>query len=99
MARAHPVLERPLKVLDAIFTRRSVRGYSPQPVEPSVVTALLDAAVQAPTAMHAEPWAFVIVQDRAALRRISDRAKGLWAEQAAHFHALHPGDGATAETF
>jgi len=36
---------------------------------------LLDAAVQAPTAMHMEPWAFVVVQDRALLRRCSDRAK------------------------
>jgi nitroreductase len=27
--------------------------------------------------MHVEPWAFVVIQDRALLRRISDRAKTL----------------------
>ena len=52
--------ERPLSALDAIFSRRSVRAYVDQPLDEATVRALLDAAVQAPTAMHAEPWVFVI---------------------------------------
>ena len=43
---------------------------------------LLDAAVHAPTAMHQEPWKFVVIQDRALLRRLSDRAKALAIAQA-----------------
>lgn len=85
------VQERPLTALDAIFLRRSVRAYTPKKLDRATVSALLDAAVQAPTAMHLEPWAFVVVQDAAALKRLSDRAKGSWAAEAAHYRDLHPG--------
>lgn len=78
-----------LSALDAIFTRRSVRSYLPQPIDESTVRALLDAAVQAPTAMHVEPWKFVIVQDREMLMRLSNRAKQKWLEEAAHYRDLH----------
>ena len=69
-----------LTALDAIFTRRSVRTYREQPLEESTIRSLLDAAVQAPTAMHSEPWRFVIVQDPEILKRLSDRAKREWNE-------------------
>jgi nitroreductase len=96
----HQMLERPLSALDAIFTRRSVRAYAPQILGESTVRSLLDAAAQAPTALHAEPWAFLVVQDRAALKRLSDRAKGKWSEEAAHYRDLHPaGDPAVGLAF
>jgi nitroreductase len=96
----HQQLERPLSALDTIFTRRSVRGYAPQVLNPATVRSLLDAAVQAPTALHAEPWAFVVVQDRSLLKRLSDRAKGKWAGEASHDRDLHPaGDPAMSQAF
>lgn len=64
----------PRSVMDAIYERRSVRAYAARPVDRAAVLQLLDAAVHAPTAMHEEPWEFVVVQDRATLRRLSDRA-------------------------
>jgi nitroreductase len=51
-------------------------------LEASTVRALLDAAVQAPTAMHEQPWLFVVVQDRRLLRRISEHIKAAWADNA-----------------
>jgi nitroreductase len=63
--------------MNAIYKRRSVRAYSDKPVGEAAVRELLDAAVQAPTAMHLEPWAFAIVQDKAVLKRYSDRAKAM----------------------
>jgi nitroreductase len=92
-ATTHRFQARPLSALDAIFTRRSVRAYTPQSLDESTIRSLLDAAVQAPTAMHTEPWAFVIVQDRAVLKRISDRAKASWAREATHYRDLHAGVG------
>jgi nitroreductase len=80
---------RPLSALDAIFLRRSVRAYAPQPLEEATIRSLLDAAVRAPSAMHAEPWAFVIIQDRATLKRYSDRAKGTWEREADRYRDLH----------
>jgi nitroreductase len=92
--------ERPLSALDAIFTRRSVRSYTAQTIDRATVRALLDAAVQAPTALHAEPWAFVVIQDRAMLRRYSDLAKGSWAKEAIKYRDLHIlGDAAAAARF
>lgn len=64
-------------VLEAIRGRRAVRAYTARKVEAEVVRALIDAAVQAPSAVNQQPWAFVVLQDEALLRRISDRAKEL----------------------
>lgn len=68
-------------ILQAIYRRRSIRSFTPAPVTEAQIRELLRAAVHAPTAMHAEPWTFAIVQDRALLQRISDRAKVLAAEE------------------
>jgi nitroreductase len=73
---------------NAIFGRRSVRAYSPEPVDALTLRALLAAAVRAPTAMHGEPWQFVIVHNPELLKRLSARAiEGLAAE------AVHLGAG------
>ncbi len=79
----------PLSALDAIFLRRSVRSYERRKVDAGTVRALLDAAVQAPTAVHMEPWAFVVVQDDAMLRRYSEAAKASWVRESAKYEALH----------
>lgn len=76
------MMERPLTTLDAIYTRRSVRSFQPVVLEQSTVRGLLDAAVQAPTALHQQPWLFAIVQDRSTLRRLSAAAKRLWTMHA-----------------
>jgi nitroreductase len=68
----------PLSVKEAIASRRAVRSFLPEPIDDAKIQSLLGAAVHAPTAMHREPWAFVIVQDRAVLRRLSDRVKAHW---------------------
>lgn len=67
-------------VLDAIRARRTVRSYTPERPGETLILELLDAAVRAPTAMHREPWAFVVVQDRARLQHLSDRAKAMLRE-------------------
>jgi nitroreductase len=82
-----------MSVMEAINTRRSVRAYLPQPLDRATIRALLAAAVRAPTAMHGEPWAFVILQDPQVLKRVSDRAKVLFAEEE---HRLHLDQGGHA---
>ena len=58
---------------------------------------LLKAAVKAPTAMHAEPWAFAVVQDRALLKKYSDLAKTTWSPERHGPHAIaHPTAGSHA---
>lgn len=76
----------PLSTTDAILKRRSVRDFTPERLTPPTVERLLNAAVRAPTAMHLEPWGFIVVQDTALLRHISDRAKALFAAEVRREH-------------
>lgn len=78
-------------VSQTIQTRCSVRSYRDGSVDRETVQELLDAAVRAPTAMHEEPWAFLIVQDRCLLKTLSDRAKPLFAEQLRKSGSERPG--------
>ena len=64
-----------MSAMDAIYHRRAVRDYTPQTIDQAVIRTLLDAAVQAPTAMHEEPWSFAVIQDKNLLNRLSDSAK------------------------
>jgi nitroreductase len=64
-----------MELLKAINERRSVREYTDEPVSDAVLRELIDAAIQAPSAINQQPWCFVVVKDRALLSHISDRAK------------------------
>jgi nitroreductase len=75
-----------MSVLEAIRLRRSVRAFSPQRLDRTIIQQLLDAAVRAPTAVHEEPWAFAIVQDPGTLKRLSNRAKPLFLEEVHRAH-------------
>lgn len=92
---SHAAVAHELSTLDAIYHRRAVRAYRSDPVDDATIHRLLDAAVHAPTAMHEEPWAFVVVQDRAMLERISDRAKAIMVAEARAHRDLLRAPGAT----
>jgi len=74
-------------ILKAIYSRHSVRAYSSTPLDSTTIQTLLEAAVHAPTAMHEEPWAFVVVQNKQVLKQLSDQAKPLFVEEARHRNA------------
>ncbi len=81
-----------MELIDAIYRRRAVRSYTEKPVAKSEIHALLDAAVQAPSAMNEQLWAFAIIQDASHLRGYSERAKAHLmkspVERSSH-HRLH----------
>lgn len=64
-----------MDVQEAIRTRRSVREFTSEPVDQSALRQLVDAAIQAPSAMNRQPWSFVVVRDKSLLARISREAK------------------------
>ena len=76
--------------MEAINARRSVRTFTVRKTDRRAINRLLAAAVRAPTAVHEELWAFVVVQDADTLKRLSDKAKPLFAQQA---HLDHGGHG------
>jgi len=79
--------ETGMSVTDAIYTRRATRSYLPKQIDKEAVHTLLAAAVQAPTAMHEEPWAFAVIQDKDILKRLSDTAKALVIKEAHGDHS------------
>ncbi|HUW74370.1 MAG TPA: nitroreductase family protein [Methyloceanibacter sp.] len=79
-----------MELLEAIDGRRSVREYTEAPVDDTVLRDLIDAAIQAPSAINQQPWAFVVVKDGTLLNRISDQAKS---------HLLKASLGAPAHPF
>lgn len=52
-----------MDLFDAIFTRRSIRKYSGEPVSRDEIQTILRAAMYAPSANNQQPWHFLVVDD------------------------------------
>ncbi|MFP4400118.1 MAG: nitroreductase family protein, partial [Desulfonatronovibrio sp.] len=61
-----------MDVMDALFTRRSIRKYKDKPVADEQVKTILEAAMMAPSAGNAQPWQFVICRDKETMARIKE---------------------------
>lgn len=64
-----------MELMEAINNRRSVRNYTNVKVANNLIEDLLQAAVQAPSAMNAQPWAYAVIQDDVLLKEYSTRTK------------------------
>jgi nitroreductase len=85
-----------MEALEAIRTRRSVRKYSDQPVEPEKLQAVLEAVQQAPSWSNLQCWSLVVVSDQAVRDRISELS---FVESffAAHGYKSNPAQKALAQ--
>ena len=73
-----------------ISGRRAVREYTSQAVDDRTIRLLIDAAVQAPSAVNQQPWTFTVVRDQSLLDRISHGAKShMIATMSGNPHAAH----------
>lgn len=68
------------EVLKAIRDRRSTRGFSGEQLTEEQLQALLDAALQSPTARNTQMWHFSVVQDQKLLDDFSREAGKLMAK-------------------
>ena len=50
-------------LFEAMFSARSIRKLSPDPVPQELITRVLEAATQAPSGGNAQDWVFVVVRD------------------------------------
>jgi nitroreductase len=70
-ACSQPIAEqrerRSNETLSTIHGRRSVRAFTGAPVERSQLEQIVRAGMAAPSAINKQPWAFVVVTDRAQL--------------------------------
>jgi nitroreductase len=64
-----------MEALEAIYHRHAIREFTQQMPDKQVIQSLINAAIQAPSAMNLQPWAFAVIRGRKSLTGISDRAK------------------------
>ncbi len=63
------------ELIDTIFSRRSIRRYTEEPVSEEEIKTLLEAAMAAPSASNRKPWHFVVVSERETLNRLAEAHK------------------------
>ena len=60
-------------VIENILTRRSIRSYTDQDVEPGKLEAILEAGMAAPSGKNGQPWDFVVLTRRKILDEMAER--------------------------
>lgn len=60
---------------ETVKKRISVREYSKKPIEKQDLENIVDAGRLAPTARGVEPWDFIVIQDKAMLKKIAQIAE------------------------
>ncbi|HOW35664.1 MAG TPA: nitroreductase family protein [Candidatus Omnitrophota bacterium] len=56
--------------MKAIFERRSIRKYKPDPLTEETIREILEAAMAAPSAGNEQPWEFIVINNRTVLNEI-----------------------------
>lgn len=69
---------------ELILKRQSDRKYLPDPVAKEDVIKCLEAARLSPSACNAQPWKFVVVDDKEKLAEMADAAEGLGMNKFTH---------------
>lgn len=72
-----------MELMEALRTRRSVRQWKPEPVTDEKLKELVEAAARAPSGGNTQPWAFVVIRDKARLKRLRAAAPGIAGRAAA----------------
>ena len=72
-----------MDVYQAIFTRRDVRRFRPDPVPEDVLTRILDAGHHAGSVGFMQPWNFIIVRDPAKRRALAAAYLDAWHDYVA----------------
>lgn len=60
------------KILQTLTLRRSIRKYTGEPVDREKLEVALKAAMAAPSAGNSRPWQFVVVTERARIRKVCE---------------------------
>jgi nitroreductase len=64
-----------MDLTDAIYGRRAAREYKSTPVDRGLLQQLIEAAIQAPSALNRQPWLFTVISDQQLLAEISEKSK------------------------
>ena len=65
-----------MDVYEAIAARKSIRAFLDKDIPEEVLTRILNAARQAPSARNFQEWRFIVVRDPAMRQKLAQAAKG-----------------------
>jgi nitroreductase len=74
---------------DLMWTRRSVRDFSPEPLPDGVIETAIRAASSAPSGANVQPWRFVVITSPDRKRRLREAAE---AEEREFYTRRAPGE-------
>ncbi len=81
-----------MTLAEAIYSMRAIRRVRPDPIAAEDVALILDAARQAPNGGNAQPWHFLVVQDRDLIRRFAPLYREAWWAKRADAGITDSGD-------
>ena len=64
-----------MDLFDAIKGRKSIRRFKQTPVPDEDIRKILDAGRLAPSANNAQPWSFIVIKDRALLKKMAEAVR------------------------
>lgn len=67
-----------MTVGDAIYSLRAIRRHRPDPIPEADITAILDAAIQAPNGANMQLWHFLAVTDQRLREQFASLYKEAW---------------------
>lgn len=84
-----------MDTLEAIFTRRSVRSFTTQPVPDELLRQVLQAGAASPSGGNVQAWGFVLVQSPTRLAGLRSLSPGIIGEPKAFIAVCIDGERAT----
>jgi len=78
------------ELYDALMTTRAMRRFSDEPVPDEVVSAILAAAVQAPSGGNIQPYQFVVVTDAEKRAQLGEIYRTAWERYRPAVEAVTP---------
>jgi nitroreductase len=64
-----------MELTEAIYGRRATRAFTTEPVSKLLLEKLINAAIQAPSAVNGQPWYFTVIENQPLLDKISSESK------------------------
>ena len=68
-------------MLEEIYSRRSIRNYTNEPISCSIIEKSIDAGRVAPSAKNRQPWKYLVYSGEAKVRLLSIMKKGIEMEE------------------
>ena len=71
---APPLLKQVLDVQSAILSRRSIKAFKPDPIDPGTLRQLIELVVAAPSSYNLQDWRIIVIQDDATKAELAKSA-------------------------